>query len=229
MPVVLHATVESRAGRREVEISVRELVLAGWTGRDKAAVEHHIRELEALGVKPPATTPIYYRVSAARATTDTVIEVPGEDSSGEVEFVVVNAGGELLLGAGSDHTDRKAETFGITLSKQLCDKPVATTFWPLAEVSGHWDDLVLRAHIVSGGRRELYQEGTLAKMLPLETLIRGHAPDGRLAEGCLFFGGTFAAIGGIRPADRFEGELVDPRLGRRIAFGYDIRTLPVRG
>jgi hypothetical protein len=229
MPIVLRATVESRSGRHDIEIPVRELVLAGWTGRDKAAVEHHIRELEALGVKPPATTPIYYRVSAARVTTDSMIEVPGEDSSGEVEFVVVSAGGELLLGTGSDHTDRKAETFGITLSKQLCDKPVAATFWPLAEVTGHWDEMILRAHIVTGGKRELYQEGTLAKMLPLAELIRGHAPDGRLSDGCMFFGGTFAAVGGIRPADRFEGELVDPKLNRRIAFGYDIRTLPVRG
>jgi hypothetical protein len=41
----LAATIESSAGRRAVALPVRELVLAGWTGRDKAAVEHHIREL----------------------------------------------------------------------------------------------------------------------------------------------------------------------------------------
>ena len=43
MPVI-SATVESRAGRRNMEIPVRELVLAGWTGRDKAAMEHHISD-----------------------------------------------------------------------------------------------------------------------------------------------------------------------------------------
>jgi hypothetical protein len=107
---VISATIESRAGRHAIEIPVRELVLAGWTGRDKAAMEHHISELEALGVKRPATTPIYYRVAAARVTTDPMIEVPGTDSSGEVEFVLVAAGGALLVGVGSDHTDRKAET-----------------------------------------------------------------------------------------------------------------------
>jgi hypothetical protein len=39
-------------------------------GRDPVAVEKHIKELELLGVKRPATTPIFYRVSNARLTTD---------------------------------------------------------------------------------------------------------------------------------------------------------------
>ena len=36
------------------------------------------------------------------------------------------------------------------------------------------------------------------------------------------FGGTFAAKGGIRPADRFEFELEDPVLKRKIGHGYDV-------
>ena len=43
------------------------------------------------------------------------------------------------------------------------------------------------------------------------------------------FGGTFAAIGGIRPADRFEFELEDPVLKRTIRHGYDVITMPERG
>ena len=38
-----------------------ELVIAGWTGRDEAALRKHIEELAAIGVKPPKTTPIFYR------------------------------------------------------------------------------------------------------------------------------------------------------------------------
>ena len=45
----------------------------------------------------------------------------------------------------------------------------------------------------------------------------------------MMFGGTFAAIGGIRGAERFSGELEDPRTGRRMSFAYDIRCLPVTG
>ena len=43
------------------------------------------------------------------------------------------------------------------------------------------------------------------------------------------FGGTFAAKGGIRPADRFEFELEDPVLKRKIRHGYDVIVLPVLG
>jgi Protein of unknown function (DUF2848) len=227
------ATVEASSGSEKADIAVSDLVLAGWTGRDKAAMEHHIAELEVLGVKRPATTPIYYRVSATRLTIGNAIEVMGTDSSGEIEFVLAATGGELLVGLGSDHTDRKAETFGITLSKQLCDKPIATTFWRFADIADHWDDIVLRAYITNGGKRELYQEGTLAKMLPPEELMRGYAGTekrgAKLSDGTMMFGGTFAAIGGIRGAERFEGELEDSRLGRRISLGYDIRCLPVLG
>ncbi len=66
------------AGPIRRNVQVDHLVIAGWTGRDKAALEKHIAELEALGVKRPASTPIFYRAAAARLTIDTDIEVLGE-------------------------------------------------------------------------------------------------------------------------------------------------------
>jgi hypothetical protein len=50
-----------------------------------------------------------------------------------------------------------------------------------------------------------------------------------MPDGCAMFGGTFAAIGGIRPASRFEFELEDPVLKRSIRHGYDVIELPVLG
>jgi hypothetical protein len=206
----------------------RNAVIAGWTGRDPIARDKHIAELEELGVPRPASTPIYYRVSATRLTTAEVIECSGDESSGEVEFVLLRAGGQIYVGVGSDHTDRKVETYNITVSKQMCDKPIAATLWPFDEVEAHWDQLILRSYAVIGGERQLYQEGTLAGMLPAAELIeRGFGSP--LPEGTVLFGGTFAAIGGIRPATRFEFEVEDPVLGRSIAAGYDIVTLPVLG
>src|SRR3954468_2258849 len=93
---------------------IKRLVVAGWTGRDQAALEAHIRELEALGIARPKSTPIFYRVAAALLTTADVIEVIGGDSSGEVECIVYALGEGLWLGLGSDHTDRKAEAIGVT-------------------------------------------------------------------------------------------------------------------
>ena len=51
---------------RPADISIAQAVIAGWTGRDPAAVEKHIEELEALGVKRPATTPIFEALKTVR-------------------------------------------------------------------------------------------------------------------------------------------------------------------
>jgi hypothetical protein len=39
--------------------------------------------------------------------------------------------------------------------------------------------------------------------------------------------GTLNAIGGIRPASRFDMRLDDPATGRAITHAYDIKELPV--
>jgi Protein of unknown function (DUF2848) len=210
-------------------MSIDQAVIAGWTGRDPVARDKHIAELEAVGIARPATTPIYYRCSARRLTTADIIEVCGADSSGEVEFVLIGWQGRIFVGLGSDHTDRKVEAYSVTVSKQMCDKPMSPVLWELEEVIGHWDRMILRSWAWFDGQRTLYQEGTLDTMLPVEELIdRGFGRSG-FPDGCAMFGGTFAAKGGIRPSVRFEYELEDPVLKRKITHAYDVIVLPVRG
>jgi hypothetical protein len=225
LPLVLQAEKNSQPRN----VVIRHAVIAGWTGRDPVAVEKHIAELEAIGVKRPASTPIFYRVAAARLTTEDTIEAVGPQSSGEVEFVILQAEGRLWVGVGSDHTDREVETYGVTVSKQMCDKPIAPAFWPHDEVAGHWDKLILRSFIREGGQMVVYQEGPVATMMMPPALIIRYAANGRLPEGTLMFGGTLAVKGGIRPSDRFEFELEDPVRGRKIRHGYSIEILPVLG
>ena len=141
----------SKDGVARAGVTVAHLVIAGWTGRDRAAVEKHILELEELGVKRPATTPVFYRASASLLTTDQAIEIPGAASSGEVEFVLLQTGGKLWVGVGSDHTDRQVETYNVTVSKQMCAKPIGAQFWAFDEVVDHWDSLLLRYSIEEGG------------------------------------------------------------------------------
>ena len=202
------------------------LIVAGWAGRDEAAIHHHIEELAAIGVPRPSSVPVYYRAAASTLVQGDRLEVLGPDTSGEVEPVVVSLADGLWVGLGSDHTDRKAETMGIALSKQLCGKPLGQTLWPFREVEGHWDALQLRAYATIGGERVLYQDGTLAALRTPPDLI-ARLPGGALAAGTVMFGGTLEAIGGIRPATRFEMELEDPVLGRTMRHGYDIDVLPV--
>jgi hypothetical protein len=222
-------TIDAQDTTTPLTMPIDQAVLAGWTGRDPVARDKHIAELEAIGIARPATTPIYYRVSARRLTTTDSIEVSGGDSSGEAEFFLFGWQGRIFVGAGSDHTDRKVETYSVTVSKQMCDKVVAPVLWELEEVAGHWDQMILRSFAWIDGARVLYQEGTLDSILPVRELIRRGFGNKGLPDGCVMFGGTFAAIGGIRPASRFEFELVDPVLKRMIRHAYDVIELPVRG
>jgi hypothetical protein len=222
-------TVDAQGTTTPLTLAIDQAVIAGWTGRDPVARDKHIAELEAIGIARPASTPIYYRVSARRLTTEDSIEVSGGDSSGEVEFVLIGWQGRVFVGLGSDHTDRKVETYSITVSKQMCDKVMAPVLWELEDVAGHWDQLILRSFAWIGGARVLYQEGTLDNMLSVAELVRRGFEDGKLPDGCAMFGGTFAAKGGIRPASRFEYELEDPVLKRCIRHAYDVIELPVRG
>jgi hypothetical protein len=229
VPHVLALTLQDATQGRSSEVALEQAVVAGWTGRDSAAVEKHIKELEALGVKRPATTPIFYRVSASRLTTADTIEVVGESSGGEAEFVLLQNGGRLWVGTGSDHTDREVEKYGVTVSKQMCEKPIASMFWAYDEVAPHWDRLILRAHVAEGGKRTLYQEGAVSAMIhPMDLIVR-HRGERSLPEGTIMFGGTLAARGGVRPTPEFAFELEDPVLGRKISHAYRVHTLPILG
>jgi len=216
---------EKRVDLREI----KQLVIAGWTGRNVETLEKHIRELEALGVKRPKSAPIFYRVAAALLTGAEAIEVLGEHSSGEAEFVLLALADGLWVAVGSDHTDRQAEAISVSLSKQMCAKPVGSTAWRYDEVRPHWERLVLRAYATRNGKRALYQEGSVASMRTPDDLIKRYTGAASLPAGTGMFCGTFPVHGESGPAERFEVELEDPVLGRRLAHAYDIKTLPDEG
>jgi len=222
---MLHFDLHASQGRQPVTLQPAGLIVAGWTGRDEAALRHHIEELAAIGVPRPSSVPVFYRNSFLNLTQAPVVEVLGPDTSGEAEPVIVALGDRLCLTVGSDHTDRKAETQGIALSKQLCAKPLGHDLWVLDEIAGHWDQLKLRSFATIDGQRVLYQDGTLAGMRPPADLIARYGS--ALKSDTVMYCGTLAAIGGIRPASRFEVEIEDPVLGRTLKHAYDISVLPV--
>lgn len=204
-----------------------ELVIAGWTGRDLAAVEHHIHELEAIGVPRPSSVPLFYRVAVNQLTQSGAVQVMGHDSSGEVEPVIFAHAGEMWLSIGSDHTDRKVEAYSVAVSKQMCAKPVAGVAWRLADIAARWDELVIRSWIEEGGKRVLYQEGPLARMRTPDDLITRYTGGGvALPAGTVMTCGTVGAIGGVRPAAVFEMELSDPKTGRAIRHRYETVSFP---
>jgi hypothetical protein len=159
----------------------------------------------------------------------TSIEVMADKSSGEIEFVLYALDDGMWIGVGSDHTDRKAETICVTLSKQMCAKPVGSGLWRYDEVKPHWDKLVLRSYVPDGGKRRLYQEGPVTTMRSPEELIKLYTGGDRLAPGTAMFCGTFAVHGDVSYSGSFDMELEDPVLGRKLTHSYQIVSLPDEG
>ncbi|USE78336.1 DUF2848 domain-containing protein [Cupriavidus gilardii] len=215
------------AGGGELALDIQRLIIAGWTGRDLAAVQHHIEELQAIGVKPPASVPTFYPLAASLLTTADTIEVPRDDSSGEIEVVLLQSNDGLYVGVGSDHTDRKVEAYDVTVSKQMCDKPVGTQLWRFDDVADHWDSLEMRCWRVRDGERALYQEGKVTRLLDPRELIQRLTGESSLPPGTAMFCGTQAVIGELGHGEAFEVELHDPVRNRTLRHAYRVQTLAV--
>jgi uncharacterized protein DUF2848 len=199
------------------------LIVAGWTGRNRAAVDHHIRELAAIGVPAPSSVPLFYQCSPSLLTQETSIQVLGAETSGEAEPFLMHVNGKVWLGLASDHTDRALETHSVAASKQVSAKPVADKLWVFESVSDHLDDIKLQSWIKEGSDWVLYQDGTLASIMPLQALTTAAG----LEEGTAMLCGTLPAIGGVRPSDEFKMALTDPVLGQSITWSYKASALEI--
>jgi len=204
-----------------IDVTIARVIVAGWTGRDAAAVQHHIDELAAIGVPAPSTTPLHYHVSPDLLTMSDQITVLSTETSGEAEPLIICAHGKLHIGLASDHTDRGLEVFSVAHSKQICAKPCASQLWPLESI-GDTDALRLQSWIEKDGRWTLYQDGALTAIRPLSELITGAS----LKDGDALLCGTLPAIGGVRPSSRFRMQLSDGA-ERHISHEYQSTELTV--
>ena len=171
----------------------RRLVIAGYTGRDRAAVDAHIRELAHEGIAPPSRIPTYFELDPGLVTTSAVVEVSGPRTSGEAEPVLLFTDAGRFITVGSDHTDRDLERVDIAESKAACPKPISphVVEWDIAVQT--WDDGFLR----SWAGDTPYQSGALASVTPPDVLIEDFTevlgpPD----EGLVLFLGTVPLIHG---------------------------------
>jgi hypothetical protein len=220
-------TIEAKAGTKSLAWELKGAVICGYTGRNQAAVRQHIEELAKQGIKPPPSVPMYYPKPAWGLSVDGEMHVQGEQTAGELEFVLLTHNGEIFVGAGSDHTDRELEKLDISKSKQICPSMISKTLWPYDEVKDHWDQIEFRSWAHREGKKLLYQQSTVVSMLKPEDLIARvcERVAGKL-EGLAIFSGTAPLLtDGFVYADRFEGELSDPLLGRKITLGYNVHTL----
>ena len=212
-------------GSDDIEVPISVIVIAGWSGRDRAAVQEHIDELREIGVAPPSQTPLYYRVGASLATQAERIQVLGEGSSGEAEAVLIGSAEHgMLVAVGSDHTDRAFEAQSVAVSKQMCPKPLGRDVWRCTDVASRWDTLRLESDMDG----EPHQRGTMAAVREPVDLIADYFSGYKTVppEFAMFLG-TIPAIGGVRPGKKFAGRLADDETGRALTLDYEAVTLPI--
>lgn len=215
--------IQLQVGDQRIGVQPETIIVAGYTGRDRAKVQHHIEELAAIGVPPPESFPSYWLLPPWLASTADNIVVAGAETSGEAELCLVADGDEMYVTLASDHTDRAAEAIDIELSKAICPTPVATEAWPLADVDGHWDQLVLRSWITEAGTATVYQDDECSSLVPPLDLLAGFPY--RRPRAFLLLTGTVPVQGAIRPSGSFRAELHDPVIGRSIDLSYGVTTL----
>ena len=207
------------------------LVIAGWTGRDPVARDKHIAELEAIGIARPATTPIYYRCSARRHDLADRIEVCGEESSGEVEFVLIGWQGAHLRRLRLRPyrpQGRDLQRHGVEADVRQADGLGAVGTGGRHRATGTGWCCAPGPRSAASGCSTRRVRWT--RMLPVEGLDRRAAS---AATACPTAAPCSAAPSRPRAASgrpsRFDFELEDPVLKRKISHGYDVVTMPVRG
>lgn len=179
------------------QVTLRDFrgLVAGYTGRNVEAVQHHIDELAAIGIAPPPDVPMLYEVSTANFTAASDLTGYAAFTSGEIEPVYIRHAGRNYLAVGSDHTDRDEEAKSIPDSKEACCKPISSS---IVEIDS-FDDLDLDSAIARCWvDDELYQEGKLDQILTPGSVV-GLLND-RLAlkreDDFICLGGTIPLLSG---------------------------------
>jgi hypothetical protein len=224
----LNLVLENTKERRQLVFNYRRMVNAGYVGKNQEEVRRHIQELAEKGIPGPKSIPVLFPVVCNTLVTDSVVEVYGSETSGEVEYVllVINEE-EVYVGLGSDHTDRHLEETDIPRSKQICPNLMSRTVWPLEEVQGDWDDLLMNANVVKDGEEIRYQEGRLGLLLnPAELMafVKSKIP-GPLEDLVIFSGTMGMLTEEFVFGEKFSAKLIDEKLNRRLEISYDVKPL----
>lgn len=209
-------------------VTVRNLLNAGYAGRDQAEVKAHIAELAELGVPGPSTTPSLYPVSGYLAQQTDRIQVQHAKTSGEAEWaLIIDDSGDVLLTAACDHTDRELEVHGVAWSKNASPDVLARRAWRLQDVRGHLDAITLRAWVGHQGSKDLIQDSTVGALLDPDYWLDVLAKRNLAVPGTVLLSGTVTMLQGVDQfGDSWVVEMSDPVTGDVLELSYDVELLP---
>lgn len=212
-------------GATNTKLPVDRVVLAAFAGRDLNSARKKVEELRQIGHWAPDRVPAFIEVPPELIVHAPEISPGNHRTSGEVEYVLLNSKDGWLVSVGSDHSDREVEVNNLPASKVVCPKVVASTFWRLEDVEGHWDEMILQAYVTFGdGERRHCQREKLSALLPPRDLLKYVEEGGwNMGDGFLVFSGSIPFIVSAEGATSFGFSLEDPILHRSISHEYLIR------
>lgn len=219
----MNFTLVTRQGCSTFSLAYQRVFAIGYAGRNMEKTMEHIRELERdLGVPAPQKIPTIFQCGNYVLTQEHDLAVIGPKTCGEVEYVIVVKDGKIYIGAGSDHTDRELEAASVPKAKQICAKPIAPTLWDYEELKDHWDSITLSSWQTVDGKEIPYQRGSLADILPVETILK--ELDERVGgiDDCVIFSGTVPVLDSFQYGSNFRYEMSDEVLDRKITSEYNV-------
>lgn len=208
--------------KKELELIPEHVYVVGYSGSNKEKTYAHIKELEEqLNVAPPKQIPTIFEVSKELLAQDKNLYFVDDMTSGECEYVILVKNGEMYIGLGSDHTDRRLESLSVPKAKQICLKPISEDFWKYDEIKDHFKKIKLNAK--SDGKD--YQIGSLSDIMSVEEILKELNERIGEIDNSIIFSGTVPLVGGYEYGENFYLELVDEVLDRKISFDYDINVI----
>lgn len=209
-----------------IEVVPKRLVVAGYTGRDDANVQAHIRELEAAGIAPPPNVPMFYELPVDLLTSASTVTVPSAATSGEVEAVLICREDGWWVAVGSDHTERELERKSIAASKAACPKIVSREVLRVDALLSEWDAVQIRSWVTKDGVETPYQYGTLGELLSVRAMLGEVVPmRSSDLDGMVLFLGTVPLLtDGFLFGDSYRMELRHPGSLAALGMTYDVQV-----
>jgi len=218
--------LQRMSGEEDLALSYDELLVIGYAGRNMEKTMEHIKELEEqLGVPAPKKIPTIFECSHELLTQEKDIKFVGSKTSGEVEYVIVLYNDNIYIGLGSDHTDRELESVSVPKAKQVCPKPISKELWDYNDLKDHWDRIKLISYQTINGVEEVYQDGTLADILPVEKILEELKERVGDIKNSIIYSGTVPLLKGFAYGDNFRCMMVDEVLNRTIALDYNVQVI----
>lgn len=206
----------------------KQFYCIGYAGRDEDKTWEHIEELKKIGVPEPKSVPELYHLSDYLIDKSGVIQVIGDQTSGEVEIVLIcDEEGKLYVTVGSDHTDRALETVSIHKSKQVCAKPIASKMWGFDAVKEEWDDLILYSEVLSEGKWIKYQNDKVSSIIPLQQIMAFLEKNEVESKNYVAYCGTVPLLNGFIYGEGFKCGIHSQKLDESIELEYKIEKLKV--